>query len=149
MNPIGLNITQYMNMRKITGNVTTICRCGKTFTRQKHRAGKYCSLQCLAEAKKQRVNEQNMVLFKEGKLTHRNIIKRVMLSMGVEHKCQICGLTEWLDKPISMVLDHINGRADNNRPENLRLICHNCDSQTEHYKGRNKGRGRKSLGLIK
>jgi len=71
-----------------------------------------------------------------------------MLAMGIEHKCQICGISEWLGKPISMVLDHINGRADNNMPDNLRLICHNCDSQTDHYKGRNKGNGRKALGLI-
>jgi 5-methylcytosine-specific restriction endonuclease McrA len=144
----GLNIKQYNIMRKIAGNITTTCRCGKKFTRYKHRKGKYCSLQCLADAKKESNNEQNISLFKKGELKHRNIIKRTMLAMGIEHKCQICGLTEWLGKPISMVLDHINGRADNNLPENLRLICHNCDSQTDHYKGRNKGNGRKSLGLI-
>jgi 5-methylcytosine-specific restriction endonuclease McrA len=68
--------------------------------------------------------------------------------MGVEHKCQICCIKDWQGKPIPMILDHINGRADNNMPDNLRFICSNCDSQTEHYKGKNKGNGRKSLGLL-
>ena len=148
MSATGLNIKQYNNIRKLTGNITTNCSCGKTFTRQKHRSGKYCSLQCQATEKRQKATESNIILFKKGKLIHRDIIKRTMLAMGVEHKCQICGLTDWLGKPISMILDHINGRADNNMPDNLRLICHNCDSQTDHYKGRNKGNGRKALGLI-
>ena len=47
-----------------------------------------------------------------------------------------------------MTLDHIDGRANNNFLENFRLVCPNCDSQSDHYKGRNKGNGRKSLGLI-
>ena len=67
--------------------------------------------------------------------------------MGKEHKCDICGITEWLGKPISMILDHINGKANDNKVDNLRFLCHNCDSQSDHYKGRNKGNGRKSLGL--
>lgn len=148
MGATGLSLKEYKEIRKQTGNVTSTCRCGKTFTRQKHKDGKYCSLQCLADAKKENVNKRNIALFKQGKLKHRNIIKKAMLAMGIEHKCQICGIKEWLGKPISMVLDHINGRADNNMPDNLRLICHNCDSQTDHYKGRNKGSGRKALGLI-
>jgi 5-methylcytosine-specific restriction endonuclease McrA len=148
MGATGLNIKQYNNMRKLTGNITATCFCGKAYTRQKHRAGKYCSLQCQKLERQHIAIEKNITLFKQGKLTIRGVIKRTMLAMGIEHKCQICGLTEWLGKPISMVLDHINGRADNNLPENLRLICHNCDSQTDHYKGRNKGNGRKALGLI-
>ena len=148
MSATGLNIKQYNNIRKLIGNVTTTCCCGATFTRQKHRSGKYCSLQCQATVKQQKATESNIILFLQGKITDRCTIKRTMLAMGIEHKCQICGLTDWLGKPISMVLDHINGRADNNLPENLRLICHNCDSQTDHYKGRNKGNGRKALGLI-
>ena len=98
--------------------------------------------------KSQKSNNNNIPLFLAGKLTDRGSIKKTMLAMGIEHKCQICGLSEWMGKPISMVLDHINGRADNNLPNNLRFICHNCDSQTDHYKGKNKGNGRKSLGLL-
>ena len=39
-------------------------------------------------------------------------------------------------------MDHINGRASDNRRENLRLICPNCDSQLPTYKSRNKNSDR-------
>ena len=38
--------------------------------------------------------------------------------------------------------DHIDGDATNNRRENLRLVCPNCDSQLPTYKSRNRGKGR-------
>lgn len=148
MNAIDHNINQYNAKRKLDGNVTNTCRCGKVFTRHRYRAGKYCSLKCRGDEKRESFYKINVELFKSGKLKHRDIIKRVMLSLGVEHKCQICGITEWQGKPLPMILDHINGRADNNMPDNLRLICSNCDSQTDHYKGKNKGNGRKSLGIL-
>ena len=53
--------------------------------------------------------------------------------------CAICGCSpEWNGKPLVFVLDHIDGHASNNRRENLRLICPNCDSQTETFKSKNR-----------
>jgi 5-methylcytosine-specific restriction endonuclease McrA len=34
--------------------------------------------------------------------------------------------------------DHIDGVPTNHNPSNLRLICPNCHSQTNTFKGRNK-----------
>jgi hypothetical protein len=40
------------------------------------------------------------------------------------------------------ILDHIDGKASNNRRDNLRCICPNCDSQLDTYKSKNKNSDR-------
>lgn len=66
----------------------------------------------------------------------------------IRHKngnvCAICGISEWMNKQLVLILDHINGNPEDHNLINLRLICPNCDSQTDTYKGKNKGNGRYS-----
>jgi 5-methylcytosine-specific restriction endonuclease McrA len=45
---------------------------------------------------------------------------------------------EWHGRPLTLVLDHINGVNDDYRPDNLRLLCPNCHSQTPTFSGRNR-----------
>jgi 5-methylcytosine-specific restriction endonuclease McrA len=62
---------------------------------------------------------------------------RLVQEEKLEYKCKICGnLGEWMGKPLSLQLDHINGVNDDNRLENLRFLCANCHSQTETYCGK-------------
>lgn len=46
------------------------------------------------------------------------------------------------DNKCPLEVDHIDGDSNNNRPENLRLLCPNCHALTPTYKNRNKGHGR-------
>lgn len=49
-------------------------------------------------------------------------------------KCEICGLTEWLNKPITIEVHHIDGDRNNNLAENLQLLCPNCHSYTPKWR---------------
>ena len=60
------------------------------------------------------------------------------------NKVEVCGISEWNGKSLSLEIDHIDGLHTNNNPNNLRIICPNCHSQTDTYKAKNKGNGRAS-----
>jgi hypothetical protein len=48
--------------------------------------------------------------------------------------------------PLKPILDHMEGNNSDNRPEMLRLLCPNCDSQLPTRGGANRGRIEKSEG---
>ncbi|MFJ7955370.1 HNH endonuclease signature motif containing protein [Streptomyces sp. NPDC096319] len=67
--------------------------------------------------------------------------KAAMLEAGVEERCAMCRTeAEWLGDPLPLEVDHIDGDWRNNRIENLRLLCPNCHSTTDTYRGRGKRR---------
>ena len=74
----------------------------------------------------------------------RGSLKRRLLKDGIlKNECSICGQgTEWRGKPLVLVLDHINGVNDDNRIENLRIVCPQCDSQLDTTTGRNRRKKR-------
>lgn len=78
----------------------------------------------------------------ENSAVARGSLKRRLLKENIlENKCYNCGqLPEWDGKKLVMVLDHINGVNNDNRINNLRLLCPNCNSQTATFAGRN-GKG--------
>ena len=57
------------------------------------------------------------------------------------HKCEVCGLTEWMDKPIPLEVHHIDGQELNSEINNLLLTCPNCHALTDNYRGRNINKG--------
>lgn len=64
--------------------------------------------------------------------------RRLIAEDILKNKCYLCNSHPvWQGKPLVLELDHENGINNDNRLENLRLLCPNCHSQTITYCGRN------------
>lgn len=69
---------------------------------------------------------------------------RRYLFQKYQEKCSLCGWDKKhpLTQHVPVEIDHIDGDSDNNKEENLRLICPNCHSLTTSFRNLNKGHGR-------
>jgi hypothetical protein len=74
----------------------------------------------------------------EGSSYSRGKLKeRLYLEGYKERRCELCGQDEnWRGRSMSLVLDHINGTPDDNRLENLRIVCPNCAATLDTRCGR-------------
>ena len=109
-----------------------IClNCGKVTKNPK-----YCSHFCQQSVQYNKRIES----WKSGNRIESRFIRKYLIKQ--RNSCWNCGITEWMGKPITLELEHIDGNSENNLEENLSILCPNCHSQTDTYKGRNAGNGR-------
>lgn len=100
------------------------------------------SLKC----EKINIKHTSLLNFEQGLLKNRSVIYKILKERD-GNKCSRCGISQWNNQFIRLWVDHIDGNPTNNMPQNFRLICSNCDSQSPTYSNRNKGSGRISRGL--
>lgn len=141
------------HIRKCTSIPKNKCKCCGKPTNNEHFCNRSCRATTTNTTRKKKIKtpkptptERTMVRFLAGEVSERATLRK-MLALINGYQCSCCGLSSWQEKPITLIVDHIDGNAGDNRPENLRLICPNCNSQTDTFGGRNKGNGRKARGL--
>lgn len=90
----------------------------------------------LLNLKKMRRRPLFGVLQKGAKTNNTHLRHRLIEEGVLENRCGECGILEWRGKSLSLSLHHRNGDSEDNRLENLKLLCPNCHSQTENFAGR-------------
>lgn len=119
--------------------------CGK---RPKRTFYKYCSNKCQSTDRYNKYIKKWKLGLANGSrgVVAKNIsahVKRYLVKKFGE-KCSICGwrVKHSITGKVPLEIDHINGDSEDNREENLRLVCPNCHSLSPNFRNLNKGKGR-------
>lgn len=120
--------------------------CGKKL---EHRQTKFCSTKCERNylykdfIKRWKSGEENGMKGEYGTSAH---IRRYLFEKN-NCKCELCGWGKRNEytNTVPLEVHHIDGNYQNNKEENLQLLCPNCHSLTDTAKSHNKNgrRGRK------
>lgn len=112
----------------INGNV--IKKCPNCFKNLIKNQNKFCDKECYTEY---RFLNDTLPRFKEGKVLWNKTLKNILIYLNGE-QCSNCKQPpKWNGKILTLQVDHVDGNSDNCFPDNLRLLCPNCHSQTETY----------------
>ena len=83
-------------------------------------------------------NEEN-IFIKDSTASQATLRRWYVKGEYTPYVCSICGQEPiWQGKELTLILDHINGINNDDRLENLRWVCPNCNQQLETTNGKNK-----------
>lgn len=121
--------------------------CGAVL--RKESRSTFCTQRCSIDYNQ----EQAVSAWKEGKRRGTVGIKAFKIAPFVRRymiekvggRCQNCGwnTTHPITGEVPLEIHHLDGDFFNTVESNLEVLCPNCHSLTETYRGRNKGNGRK------
>jgi len=119
------------------------CACNKEYKAFRDNS-KFCSNKCQQEY----INVQKIKEWKDateqGKpFPYRKWIRHYLFKK-YDNKCCKCGWSKInpFTGNVPLELEHIDGNSNNNKEENLELLCPCCHALTSTYKGANRGNGR-------
>lgn len=77
--------------------------------------------------------ELSFYLCRGSRISTSGLKKKLFFEGTKEKRCEKCGLTEWLGKPIGLDLHHLDDDHTNNELCNLIILCSNCHSFVHGY----------------
>ncbi len=151
LEPVVKNSTSYaqvlesLNLYKSGGNYKNIkCHIDKFSLDTSHFKGQGWSKGVVCRDSQDYLKKYDKNIIKH--ISTDSIKKKILQDKIMPYKCNICGLSEWIGNPIPLELHHKDGDRWNNEINNLEIICPNCHTLTDNYKGKkNKGNGYKRI----
>ena len=137
------------NNAKYPKRLPVVRKCNRCEKRCKSNRSKYCSYECRNIS--YRENKDKLIAqngFGDGHY-HNNTIRKYLIK-HYGNTCMICGQSgdNWNGSLITLIVDHIDGKSNNNKLDNLRIVCPNCDCQLPTYKAKNKGNSTRSYFIV-
>lgn len=129
-------VLSYFGLKNIGGNYLTFW---KRFKLDNLNEKKFRSKKNIKGSRHLRIKDIKKYLVKDSSISRGALKKHLIRNKLIDLSCAGEGCTvdqNWLGSKISLHLDHINGKSQDNRISNLRFLCPNCHSQTSTYSGK-------------
>lgn len=140
----GINNDETFNKGLSKTKLNSCLLCNKEYKLGSDRSKIYCSHKC--QQRHRHIIAYNKIITGDATIMRANYSPapfRNDILKEQENRCSICSIIpEWNKKTLVFIVDHIDGNASNNKRDNLRCICPNCDSQLDTYKSKNKNGAR-------